>query len=35
MQIDPIEQRNVRLVGYHDLDDRAPFKIAMQGVDDR
>ena len=35
MQINPVEQKNVRLVGYHDLEDRAPFKISMQETDGR
>jgi hypothetical protein len=30
MQIDAVEQENVSLVGYHDLNDRPAFKLAMQ-----
>lgn len=31
----PVEQQNVSLVGYHDLNDRPGFKIALQNVGDR
>lgn len=35
MTPDPIERKNVSLVGYDNLDGRPPFKIAMQVVDGR
>lgn len=35
MTPEPVEQNNVSLVGYNDLDGRPGFKIAMQNVDDR